>query len=215
MRISPVLGAALGFFTLIGPARGQENLPTAGLRAHDGFYLRLGAGPGFVFGSNTLDKGDVQVDVSGFALSTELAFGGTPAPGLVIGGGSFSMVVPAPEYATDGAPEVTAGTHHISGIGPFVDYYFDPSGGAHAQAALLLSGAYVQEKDETASASGFGYGAMLGGGYEFWIGEQWSLGPLVRLTVYSDKLEQSGSGTNVKSTLTLFVPSVLIAATYH
>lgn len=198
-----------------GAAWAQEAAPAAGVREHDGFYARLGIGPGFVLGSSKLDKGGAEADVSGFALATELAFGGTVAPGLVIGGGSFSMVVPAPSYAPDTGDEVDAGTHHVSGIGPFVDYYFDPSGGAHVQAALLLSGIYIQEKDDQPSGSGFGFGAMLGGGYELWVGEQWSIGPLVRIVYYRDQVEASGSGTNIESTLGLFVPAVLFGATYH
>lgn len=203
---------ALGFVSLLAPRRADAH----GLREiyiHDGFYARLGVGPGYVLGTREADTGGAKADVSGLALSTELAFGGNIAPGLVLGGGSFSMVLPSPKYALDGGPEVDVGTHHVSGVGPFVDYYFDPRKGAHAQAALLLSGIVVQEKDQYEGASGFGFGAMIGAGYEFWVGAEWSLGPLVRVTFYADSLEGDDSGA--KSDLRMFVPSLLFAATYH
>lgn len=180
---------------------------------HDGFYARLGVGPGYVLGTNEPERGSGKADVSGLALSTELAFGGTLAPGLVIGGGSFSMLVPSPTYSPEGGGDVDVGTHHVSGIGPFVDYYFDPRQGAHVQAALLLSGIFVQQKDQLESATGFGFGAMIGGGYELWIGHEWSIGPLLRLAFYNDAIEGDDSGG--KATLRMIVPSLLIGATYH
>jgi hypothetical protein len=189
-----------------------EAPPAPGGRTHDGFYARLGIGPAFATGSNELEDVDAKADVSGFAVATELAFGGTIAPGLVLGGGSFSMVIPSPKYSAGGT-DTDVGTHHVSGVGPFIDYYFDPHAGGHLQAALLLSGIFVQEKDQAESASGGGFGFMVGGGYEFWIAEQWSMGPIARLTYYNDKLE--GSDTEVKSTLSLLVPALLFGATYH
>ncbi len=195
---------------LAGTAGAQEE---SEVRTHDGLYLRLGIGPGYAFGKNELDDANVKADVKGFAVSTELAIGGTLAPGLVLGVGSYSMVVPSPTYSSDTGPDVDVGTHHVSGLGPFIDYYFDPHGGAHAELGLLLSAIYIQKKDQQEAASGAGFGAVLGGGYEFWIGEQWSMGPVFRIATYRDKVE--GSDTNVKSTLSLWAPSVLFGATYH
>lgn len=180
---------------------------------HDGFYARLGLGPGYVLGSNEPERGSATAEVSGVALSTELAFGGTLAPGLVLGGGSFSMVVPSPTYTPEGGDDVEVGTHHVSGLGPFVDYYFDPHQGAHVQAALLLSGVFVQQKGQLESATGFGFGAMVGGGYELWVGHEWSIGPLLRVTLYDDAIEGDDSGG--KATLRMLVPSLLLGATYH
>ena len=210
MRMTPRLGSGLFVLSLSAGAiaNGRPEV-----YIHDGFYARLGAGPGYVFGASEPDRSGASASVSGFALSSEFAFGGTLAAGLVLGGGSFSMVVPSPKYAADAGPDLDVGTHHVSGVGPFVDYYFDQRNGAHVQAALLLSGVFVQEKGALESASGFGFGAMLGGGYEAWVSHEWSIGPILRVTVYNDALEGSDSGA--KATLRMFVPSLLFGATYH
>ena len=215
MRMKTVVFSFLVTLSFACTSAAAENgTPSAsGVHEHDGFYLRMGIGPGYVFGSSKPDSVDTSVSVKGFALATELSFGGTISPGLVVGGGSFSMIVPAPKYTPEGGSGVTLGAHHTSGLGPFVDYYPDPKQGMHFQAALLLSGIYVQKKDQYESASGFGFGAMLGGGYEIWIGEQWSIGPLLRLNYYNLKIE--GGDSSQKSTLGMFVPSLLFAATYH
>lgn len=203
---------ALVVLSLSGTA-GAHGATVHEVYIHDGFYARLGAGPGYVLGKSEPDQGTGTQDIGGFALSTELAFGGTISPGLVIGGGSYSMVVPGPTYSSDAGPDVDVGTHHVSGFGPFVDYYVDPRRGLHFQAALLLSGVYIQKKDQQESASGFGFGAMAGAGYELWVGHEWSIGPLLRVTLYNNAIEGSDSGG--KATLRLFVPSLLFGATYH
>ena len=53
----------------------------------------------------------------------------------------------------------------------------------------------------------------LGVGYEVFIGEQWSLGPLLRLTYYRQSVE--GSDSKATSTLSLLVPTLLLGVTYH
>jgi hypothetical protein len=182
-------------------------------REHDGLYARLGAGIPFAFGSAEPDGGGPKADISGIGLGTELAIGGTLAPGLVVGGGAYSMILPSPKYEFDGG-ENELGTHHAGTLGPFVDYYVDPKGGLHAQAALLLSFLVVDEKkDEFEGESGGGFGVMAGVGYEFWIGEQWSVGPLFRFT-YA-KLNVKGNDSEAESDVTLMAPALLAAFTYH
>jgi hypothetical protein len=203
-----MIAAALALTFRAAPA-----IAESAVHEHDGFYLRMGIGPGYVLGTTKPDGADTSAGVKGFDVSTELSFGGTIAPGFVLGGGSFSMIVPAPKYTPEGGSGSTVGTHHTSGIGPFVDFYPNPKEGVHVQAALLLSAIYIQKKDPFESASGAGFGGMVGGGYEVWVGEQWSIGPLIRFNYYNLKVE--GSNTKVKSTLGMFVPSLLFAATYH
>ena len=177
---------------------------------HDGFYLRLGAGPGMAFGSAKL--GDVSADAKGVAIGTEIAFGTTVASGLVVGGGAYPMIVPSPTYTLAGKSS-DVGAHHVGALGPFVDWYPDPAKGLHAQLALLLSATQIDGKNGSESGSGVGFGAMTGGGYEFWIGDQWSIGPIARLTYY--RVEVKGSDSGVKTSLSLFAPMVLLGVTYH
>lgn len=181
-------------------------------REHDGFYLRLGAGLGYSIGKAKPDRGAGDATASGAAAATEVAVGGTVAPGLVIGGGSYSLILPSPKYDVDGT-KADGGTHHVGGLGPFVDYYVNPKEGLHAQAALLLAYMVVDKTDHSEGASGPGFGGMLGVGYEVWLGEQWSLGPLFRVTYHSATAEQTNS--DIKTKISLFTPTLLLGVTYH
>lgn len=182
-------------------------------RAHDGFYLRAGIGPGYALGTNSAGSADgAKADVRALDISTELAAGGTVLPGLVVGGGTFSMIAPAPKYEVSGASS-TAGGHHVSGTGAFADYYFDPRQGLHAQLAVLFTAGYLEGKDGKESGLGFGFGAMLGGGYELFVSDQISLGAVLRVTWY--RLSVEGHDSHAKSTLSLFSPALLFAMTVH
>lgn len=169
--------------------------PTA--HNHDGFYLRLGAGLGL----------SVESDTSGVGIPSELAFGGTLAPGLVLGLGNYGVVFPAPESERD------PGQLAFNAWGPFLDYYFDPRSGAHVEGGVMFVYGLSSEKDEVESAYGPGYGLMLGAGYEWWVGEQWSVGAILRATYYAVRLE--GSDTGLESDVKAFVPALLFGATYH
>jgi len=68
-----------------------------GKRFHDGFYLRLGVGAGYLVSkvsvasddSGESSSGDESLGgVQGFTIPMELAIGGSPVPGVVLGAGS-------------------------------------------------------------------------------------------------------------------------------
>jgi hypothetical protein len=167
------------------------------VRNHDGFYLRLGLGVGPLYSS----------EAGGVGIPSELALGGTPAPGLVLGVGNYGVVIPKPDDDRD------AGQLAFNAWGPFVDYYLDPKLGAHVQASVMFVFGLSSPKDGVEGAYGPGYGAALGAGYEWWIAEQWSLGVVLRAAYYTVTLEGRNSGT--KTDVSGFVPAVLFAATYH
>jgi hypothetical protein len=153
------------------------------------------------------------MDVTGIGVASNLLVGGTIAPGLVLGAGSSSIYVPSPQLKMgsaedDGQPLVQ------SGIGPFLDYYWDPHGGAHVGGALMLAVTQVREDSDKAGASGPGFGAMVMGGYDWWVGEQWSLGVLGSLAYYSTKLTADAPG-DPKLDFAGIIPAVLFTATYH
>lgn len=145
-------------------------------RNHDGFYVRLGVGPGYALG--TLESNAGSDDSTGINVSTQLAVGWTVRSGLVIGVGTFPMVVPSPSY--DG---IDAGGQHVSATGPFVDYYLDPRKGLHFQGGLLFALGYLDGGDRDAHV-GAGYGATLGIGYDLFVTDEWSIGAIARATAY-------------------------------
>lgn len=167
-------------------------------RRHEGLYVRLGLGAGYALGTlaSTADS-----ESHGVNLATELAVGKNLRPGLVVGVGTFPMVVPSPEY--DG---VAAGGQHVSGTGAFLDWYRRPRGGLHAQAGLLFAAGYLDGSAARAATTGFGYGAMVGVGFDRYVAPRWSLGLLARVTAY--RLY------GVDDSIRLASPSLLVTATF-
>lgn len=150
---------------------------------HDGFYFRGSIGGGALGATISVDGLSDDIEVSGGAFSLDLMFGGTPADGLVIGGAYFFSQAQKPNVKVGSQEGESKNNFNFGIIGPFVDWFFVPDGGFHA--GLIVGGAVanVTNNDGTeksSSATGAGGGIFLG--YDFWIGEQWSLGILGRAT---------------------------------
>jgi hypothetical protein len=199
MSMQRVIASFLAFGFVVVAGVGAAH---AAPRTHDGLYLRVGTGAGYAFGAlsaPTAEGGDS--DSTGVNAATELAVGWTMRPGLVLGLGTFPMIVPSPSY--DG---VDAGGQHTSATGPLVDYYLDPQRGLHLQAGALFAVGYLDGGDRD-SALGFGFGAMVGAGYDVFVADQWSVGGLARVT--------AAQLYGVSDTLRLISPSLLVTLTYH
>ncbi len=169
-----------------------------GVRLHDSFYLRMGLGVGY---GNVKSKGsaggsDLEITFKGFGPVYELLLGGTPGGGFVIGGGFVGQDISNPEIevtidsggsASGNAPDSALG---VGVVGPFVDWFIDPTAGAHVG---LLGGIGLIGVQDEKGDSAQGFGAALFGGYDFWVGDQWSLGPEARI-VYVNASRDSGTG---------------------
>lgn len=174
----------------------------------------MGIGAGFANLTLKPDAGGDDIDFTGAGPSVELAFGGTVAPGLVLGGGIYGTSIASPTYS-QGNLEEDGGAAVASMVGPFIDYYFDPNGGFHLEAALGYTALSAEEGDvyPLESASGGGFGLVAGVGYEWWVGEQWGLGVLGRLHYVSGTVtgDDSDEDTDVSGTII----SVLLTGTLH
>ncbi|MEZ4220234.1 MAG: autotransporter outer membrane beta-barrel domain-containing protein [Polyangiaceae bacterium] len=183
------------------PPYGEPPLPPPepGVHLHDGFYLRLGLGVGYgnVNSTGTAGSSDVEVTYKGFGPVYELLIGGTPGGGLVIGGGFVGQDISEPEIEVtvgSGSASTQAPDNSALGVvvlGPFVDWFPDETGGAHVGLIAGIGGIGVQDQN---GDSATGFGAALFGGYDFWVGKQWSIGPEARV-VYVSADRDSGSGT--------------------
>lgn len=183
--------------------------PDPGVRTHNGFYFRFGTGGGFFVDSIDSNNFDAAA-LRGVGVSGELLFGGTPAQGLVIGGGTNGGSVFAPTLEINGrdepeSPEQLA----LSAFGIFADYYFVPSGGFHAQA--FLGYAILQADGSDAGESPDGFAISVGSGHEWWVGEQWSLGIMLRLLYASLSFDPGG----LDESHSILLPALLATATYH
>jgi hypothetical protein len=106
--------------------------------------------------------------------------GGTPAPGLVVGGGLLLEQVFDPSTSVQQRGGAVRGINSGSGgavgfamIGPMIDAFPVPTGGFHFGGLLGL--AEVSLKSNQDDASG-GFGLSLWAGYMWWVSSQWSLG---------------------------------------
>jgi hypothetical protein len=203
--------------------------PALGGREHDGFYLRLALGGGRLgvnFGSNRSHElaGTIQGGFGQGAVAFEFAVGGTPAPGLVVGGGIFTdLALGQPEVQNlkvndrNARPLVFDRASSLL-VGPFIDYYFDTKLGWHAQGALGIATMTIgkgsqDQSPATGERTMAGLGFMVGGGYEWWIAEQWSMGALLRFVYMS--VESDNDDREVWSAKGFAVPEILLGATYH
>jgi hypothetical protein len=183
-------------------ARGSEPEKTEaepGAHLHDGMYYRVALGTGYV--KATTENGS---ELTGWGFSSEFWMGGSPIAGLALGGTFGIVAVPNPDAAISAADSGAGpdsgeaqGIATYSTFGMFADYYPNPRGGLHIMAGLNFSSFKFTADSGTASQPATGVGLFGGIGYEWWAGQQWSVGPLVRLH-WASVSDDSG-GTSVLS----------------
>jgi hypothetical protein len=150
---------------------------SADARTHDGFFLQLDAGLGYL--SSTASAGGAEQTASGMTYATALFLGGTIGP-VAIGGGFTYDNAFSPSI--DGIPDSADISLHLIGIGPYIDVYPDPHSGLHFVGFAGWGGLERSYNGNVGGSDPTGLVAFLGGGYEFWVADQWSIGPLARLS---------------------------------
>jgi hypothetical protein len=205
------------------PARAVDVPPEAALRSqphrHDGFYLRLSTGFAPYNESISRPGQDAHTSVTGIATTGDFAIGGSPRPGIVLGGAIWSTSVLAADARTDAGEAVPPSVGQRSSysvLGPWLDYYFNPRGGLHMPAGLGLAvvrGFDAQGARVSGDNTALGAGLLIGLGYEWWVSDEWSIGILGRLTaVIATSKDDDGRRWvhAIGST-----PGVLFTATYN
>lgn len=186
-----------------------------GVHEHDGFFLRMGLGYAYV---NTkievTDPVELSGSIKGSGVGLGLMIGGTIAPGFVLGGALLGHGVSEPDFELDGTKIDTKDeTLTFSVFGLFGQYYFDATSGGYLQA--LIGFGQLDDNDnnnnnsnnnEKPSGAVFG----IGGGYDFWVGEQWSLGPELRFMYAPLKYDKDSVKADYNTTaFTLFFTGTL------
>lgn len=203
-RIAAALVGSLGLLV--------STTASAEPHTHDGFFMRLGLNFGPNMTSQTIDPGGLESDFSGLQIGSDLMLGGTPVPGLVLGGTLLWGRTADPTVESGGQSRTLDGSLILLGLGFFANYYFDPTQGLHAQ-AILGYGAIDFVSSSGASGGNDPSGAILGlgVGYDFWIGNQWSVGPFGRVLYSNMSVEEGG----VTAKVTQLYPSIGVAFTLH
>jgi hypothetical protein len=176
-------------------------------RMHDGFYLNLSTGLGYLTTSASIPGQDVSF--SGITVPSVLLLGGTPFKGFVIGGGIVTDYSISPKYKFNGQEVPTAGSvkQYLIGLGPFVEFYPNPAEGLHFHAMFGFGGLETSVNGNAGGSDPTGFLVALGGGYDWWVGNEWSIGVLGRIA-YAPMSLNSVSYTSV-------APAVLATFTYH
>jgi hypothetical protein len=198
-----------------GPPQPPNGEPP-GAHTHDGFFMRLGLdfGPVGVTEKVSVNGNQLGSDIkwSGFTIGYDLLLGGSPVPGLAIGGAILLTTTKDPKVEQGSLSVNANGTMVTGGVAFFGDFYPDPHGGGHILAMLGYSSiSYVSTSGQSTSNSPTGLMAAIGGGYEFWIANQWSIGPVLRLMYANMNYESNGA----KDSASMLYPSIGVGFTLH
>jgi len=184
-----------------------------GTFTHDGFYARFSSGVGFL-GAHATGLGQ-SVGLHGYATGGGAAFGGTPSRGFVVGG--LIQGLTASQPSATGLPTNLAQVSTAQ-LAPFVDWYPDKYRGWHVGGSLGLGLTSVSFTQGATSWVGASVGGGVFGGYDFWIGPEWSIGlqgALSFTTAAKLQEQQSGSSVSTGYTVGSFGGTIGVALVYH
>lgn len=149
---------------------------------HDGFYFRFNVGPGWMH--TTLDSTTdavPDVDASAFSLGADLLLGGSPSPGMAVGGGVLTNIGFGADFSAPGVTDANGTIVHFL-AGPFFDAFPNDKKGWHLGTMLGFSGLALGGASPSAADSALGGGAAVWGGYDMWVAPEWSAGFNLRAT---------------------------------
>lgn len=147
-------------------------LPNEPGHRHDGFYFRFTSGLQYVSYSGEGPSGSASLAHSG--PSSLIGAGGTVHTGLVVAGSLWTNYL---EDSLSGAPAGTTreANARFLGLGLLLDWFPKERGGWHVGTNLGFGGPTINYEGGF-HMDGTGLAAALLGGYDFWIGPEWSLG---------------------------------------
>ena len=176
--------AALGAVIAQSPEAKAEPM------THDGFYMSLQAGFGYLSTSTDFDE-----TLSGVTYSSAVMLGGTVGP-VVIGGGFTYDNAFSPTYKAGGQEvDLDDVKLYLLGFGGFADIYVDPAEGLHFPIFLGWGGLEASVNGNVGGSDPTGLVVAVGGGYDFWVADEWSVGPLARFTYAPLKLNDASYNT--------------------
>jgi len=220
------------------PPKAWEPPPPAsapGARTHDGFFLRFGLGMAIHKTSIKQSADNVTgrtIELTGNGVAFDLQIGGTVAKGLILAGDLGGHVINDPEVkitadnSSVSATDKIKGTLTYSRVGGVVVFYPSPTSGLH----LFGGGGFGTmnvKYDDSSITTDKASGAQINGGigYEGWIGNEWSMGGLLRLDVpflkgtssqpIVDQNNRFVRFQDVKSEVTGVIPTIMLNFTYN
>jgi hypothetical protein len=186
-----------------------------GAHLHDGFFARSESGITFLWANVSGAGGPpLRSGVRGVGQGATLSAGGTPAPGLVLGGSLWTARID-PVFVEEGKvfrPDDDSVKLLMLRVGPLIDWYPHPARGFHAFAtAGLTLQIETDTKGDPIEPLALGASFSTGAGRQWFVSNQLSLGLVARIAFGA--LEGARSGRVER---TLFVaPELALSVTYH
>ena len=169
-------------------------------RLHDGFFLRAETGvvwlrAGVRGALGTALGTPERTGLRGIGQSTTISAGGTPWPGLVVGGSLWASRID-PSFIEGGVrrvPDDDSVKWTLARVGPFVSFYPRPRAGFHADLALSIALAVESdEKGEPIEPGAAGPGLAVGLGHDWFVSSELSLGLFGRVALIRVSREKEG-----------------------
>jgi len=172
---------------------------------HDGFYLRLDLGLGYM-GSSASQNG-VDASIYGFAGEFGFAIGGAVRPHHILAVHLWDVAVSNPTVSFSGTSVPTDSTFSIFCIGPQYTFYAPKE--VYFSVTPALSWLHGESCGNSAD-SNVGFGLQLALGKEWKVSEKWGLGVVGQLT-----LGVNDDSSPNPPTFTTFGFTVAFSATYN
>jgi hypothetical protein len=185
-------------------------------RVHQGLYLGFQTGPAYFSASSEWENGSNgrpgTREFSGPSLGFSFALGGTLAKRIALAG----LITLEPVLSLSAKDEngdsldVENVSFFLRGEGLLLDYYVSPTGGLHMLAALGLAQLDVDRGgDDPEDPTGSFW--TLGVGYDWWAGDQTSVGVMARVSNASLETREVSEDVDVE----VFSFGLLVTATMN
>ena len=172
--------------------------------SRSGLYFRGALGLGLR--SDSVSGTGIDASVDGFGFAGDLAIGYGVLPGFVVAGALYFDWTHSPT-ATVNDTDYELGAANLTMFGVQGDWYINPeSAGWHLQGGLTVATLSVRGDAPSLRGSPSGIGLVLGGGYEWAIAGDWSIGVLGRFSI-------AGLTSGIRSH-GFIAPSILASVTW-
>ena len=152
-----------------------------GAHTHDGFYLRIHAGLGYLRASESYDIGTTD-SYSGFGPTLNAALGRAIVGNLILYGEFVLTTVSGAAWTQNGgSPPGRDSTRDLTlfGFGPGIAYYFAPIN-LYVSGTLTFAKLWFLDDNNTDSPpppdTEFGIGGSFTVGKEWWVSRDWGIG---------------------------------------
>jgi hypothetical protein len=143
-----------------------------GARTHDGLFLQLDLGGGYL--KSEFDEGGLQMMMDGGAGEFSIAVGYNVVPNFIIGGQLWGATVGDADLEVNDAAVPADVTLTLGGIGVNLTYYFMPIN-VYVQATPSIT-TLTGEIDGEDADTDAGFGIRFAVGKEWWVSDSWAIG---------------------------------------